>query len=138
MPYQTKNIFMATMIQIIIQWTTANKSVFNHSTKRININMTNSPDKQSLQKLKVFQKEFHQIVRKDCYRSNINIIFIVHRLFMKYHTIVQFAAIGTLRKQLIKWPAQARNDSEVHIFLEGHKILRNLPLTFDYSTYSQK
>ena len=29
---------------------------------------------------------------------------------MKYHTIVQFAAIGTLRKQLIKWPAQARND----------------------------
>ena len=28
--------------------------------------------------------------------------------------------------------------SKVHIFWEGHKILRNLPLTFDYSTYSQK
>ena len=27
---------------------------------------------------------------------------------------------------------------KVHIFWEGHKILRNLPLTFDYSTYSQK
>ena len=26
---------------------------------------------------------------------------------------------------------------KVHIFWEGHKILRNLPLTFDYSTYSQ-
>ena len=25
---------------------------------------------------------------------------------------------------------------KVHIFWEGHKILRNLPLTFDYSTYS--
>ena len=27
---------------------------------------------------------------------------------------------------------------KVHIFWEGHKILRNLPLTFDCSTYSQK
>ena len=27
---------------------------------------------------------------------------------------------------------------KVHIFWEGHKILRNLPLTFDYSIYSQK
>ena len=27
---------------------------------------------------------------------------------------------------------------KVHIFWEGHKILRNLHLTFDYSTYSQK
>ena len=27
---------------------------------------------------------------------------------------------------------------KVHIFWEGHKILRNLSLTFDYSTYSQK
>ena len=27
---------------------------------------------------------------------------------------------------------------KVHIFWEGHKILRNLPLTIDYSTYSQK
>ena len=26
---------------------------------------------------------------------------------------------------------------KVHIFWEGRKILRNLPLTFDYSTYSQ-
>ena len=26
---------------------------------------------------------------------------------------------------------------KVHIFWEGHKILRNLPLTFDYTTYSQ-
>ena len=31
-----------------------------------------------------------------------------------------------------------RNFSKVHIFWEGHKILRNLHLTFDYSTYSQK
>ena len=29
-------------------------------------------------------------------------------------------------------------DFKVHIFWEGHKILQNLPLTFDYSTYSQK
>ena len=28
--------------------------------------------------------------------------------------------------------------SKVHIFWAGHKILRNLHLTFDYSTYSQK
>ena len=28
--------------------------------------------------------------------------------------------------------------SKVHIFWEGHKILRNLHLTFNYSTYSQK
>ena len=27
---------------------------------------------------------------------------------------------------------------KVHIFWEGHKILQNLHLTFDYSTYSQK
>ena len=27
---------------------------------------------------------------------------------------------------------------KVHIFWEGHNILRNLHLTFDYSTYSQK
>ena len=27
---------------------------------------------------------------------------------------------------------------KVHIFWEGHKILPNLYLTFDYSTYSQK
>ena len=27
---------------------------------------------------------------------------------------------------------------KVYIFWEGHKILRNLHLTFDYSTYSQK
>ena len=27
---------------------------------------------------------------------------------------------------------------KVHIFWEGHKIFRNLHLTFDYSTYSQK
>ena len=27
---------------------------------------------------------------------------------------------------------------KVHIFREGHKILRNLPLTFDYIQYSQK
>ena len=27
---------------------------------------------------------------------------------------------------------------KVHIFWEGHEILRNLPLTFDCSTYSQK
>ena len=28
------------------------------------------------------------------------------------------------------------NSGKVHIFWEGHKILRNLHLTFDYSTYS--
>ena len=28
--------------------------------------------------------------------------------------------------------------SKVHIFWEGHKILRNVPLTFEYSTYGQK
>ena len=27
---------------------------------------------------------------------------------------------------------------KVHVFWEGHKILRNLHLTFDHSTYSQK
>ena len=29
-------------------------------------------------------------------------------------------------------------DDKVRIFREGHKILRNLPLTFVYSTYRQK
>ena len=29
-------------------------------------------------------------------------------------------------------------NTKVHIFWEGHKILRNLPLTFDYSTFSQE
>ena len=36
---------------------------------------------------------------------------------------------------------QARSELvnvKVHIFWEGHKILRNIPVTFDYSTYSQK
>ena len=27
---------------------------------------------------------------------------------------------------------------KVHVYWEDHKILQNLPLTFDYSTYSQK
>ena len=36
-------------------------------------------------------------------------------------------------------PSRAEiRDFKVHIFREGHKILRNLRLTFDYSTYSQK
>ena len=29
-------------------------------------------------------------------------------------------------------------EKKVHILLEGHKILQNLPLTFEYSTNSQK
>ena len=31
-----------------------------------------------------------------------------------------------------------RDKVKVHIYWEGHKILRHLPLTFDYSTYCQK
>ena len=31
----------------------------------------------------------------------------------------------------------SKESVEVHIFSEGHKILRNLPLTFDCSTYGQ-
>ena len=31
-----------------------------------------------------------------------------------------------------------KHSFKVHIFWEGHKTLRNLPLTFDYSTYHQK
>ena len=42
---------------------------------------------------------------------------------------------------LFRWPFLEKNyiaNVKVHIFWEGHKILRNLHLTFDYSTYSQK
>ena len=46
---------------------------------------------------------------------------------------------------VILWVSWCKNKSfwqrftcKVHIFWEGHKILRNLHLTFDYSTYSQK
>ena len=45
----------------------------------------------------------------------------------------------------LNWPSRSRPlkfkyytwslDKQVHIFWEGHKILRNLPLTFDYSTF---
>ena len=34
--------------------------------------------------------------------------------------------------------ADTQEAVKVRIFREGHKILRNLPLTFVYSTYSQK
>ena len=34
--------------------------------------------------------------------------------------------------------ARQENLNNVHIFWEGHKILQNLPLTFDCSIYSQK
>ena len=36
------------------------------------------------------------------------------------------------------FPNWILKSSKVHIFWEDHNILRNLPLTFDYSTYSQK
>ena len=39
-----------------------------------------------------------------------------------------------------KWKifGHADSDYKVHIFWEGYKILRNLPLTFECSTHSQK
>ena len=37
-----------------------------------------------------------------------------------------------------KFPRPFQRIIKVHIFWEGHKILWNLPLTFDCSTYSQK
>ena len=42
--------------------------------------------------------------------------------------------------QLFFWSSTHRSITlcKVHTIWEGHKILRNLPLTFDYSTYSQK
>ena len=48
---------------------------------------------------------------------------------------------GKLSKSQTKWTGlvfAVPIFRKVHIFWEGHKILRNLPLTFDYSTYSQK
>ena len=39
---------------------------------------------------------------------------------------------------LYSFKAKLFQVSKVHIFWEGHKILRNLPFNFDYSTYSQK
>ena len=45
----------------------------------------------------------------------------------------------TLRKSSWNFrPLWLSIKNKVHIFWEGHKILQNLPLTFDYSTYSQK
>ena len=54
---------------------------------------------------------------------------------------------GWPSKSILWWGVPASETSEknkkfvldkVHIFWEGHKILRNIPLTFDRSTYSQK
>ena len=42
-----------------------------------------------------------------------------------------------LVSSLKKWNSFDTLDSKVHIFWEGHKVLRNLHLTFDYSTYSK-
>ena len=41
-------------------------------------------------------------------------------------------------QQYVYWSSHMWSINKVHIFCEGHKILRNLPLTFDSSTYSQK
>ena len=38
--------------------------------------------------------------------------------------------------KLPKFHGYTLGDCRVHIFWEGHKILRDLPLTFDYRTYS--
>ena len=41
-------------------------------------------------------------------------------------------------KGFLKKSLKSANPIKVHIFWEGHKILRNLPFTLEYSTYSQK
>ena len=51
--------------------------------------------------------------------------------------------VGALKRIAEKRPNFLINKREsmpgkVHIFWEGHTILRNLHLTFDYSTQSQK
>ena len=44
--------------------------------------------------------------------------------------VIISCTVGTVNE--VAW------NNKVHIFWDGHKILRNLHLNFDYSTYSQK
>ena len=41
-----------------------------------------------------------------------------------------------LIKKLSPYSKAITGDHKVHIFWEGHKILKNLHLTFDYRTYT--
>ena len=52
----------------------------------------------------------------------------------KKFVVFFFLSIWRQEKFFLRFPDLYK----VHIFWEGHKILRNRPLTFDYSTYSQK
>ena len=67
--------------------------------------------------------------------------YIEIKVFMKSHSyshttaylqsLYSSAASNDLFKKVLPYV-------KVHIFWEGHKVLRNLPLTFDHSTYNQK
>ena len=43
-----------------------------------------------------------------------------------------------ISKMILRKRKKTKDPVKVHIFWEGHKILRNLNLTFDYGTYNQK
>ena len=56
------------------------------------------------------------------------IFYFLFRFFWSWVHVIRLSYIPNWRLASFK----------VHIFWEGHKILQNLHLTFDYSTYSQK
>ena len=83
------------------------------------------------------------------YVFSLNVAFwrIFCRLFSAIPLcILLFFAVVNQKSKLRCFVAESREItiewnnfwSKVHIFWEGHKILRNLPLTFDHSTYSQE
>ena len=65
-------------------------------------------------------------------------IFSLSCLNSETHHFAIFKARIFCHRYLSKASVKARAMVFVHIFCEGHKILRNLHLTFDCSTYSQK
>ena len=68
-----------------------------------------------------------------CNNSNVYSFFkIIHTHLLYHYGFKPQAPLG------LNNPVREHPDSKIHIFCEGHKILRNIHLTFDYSTYSQK
>ena len=69
---------------------------------------------------------------------------IAFQFFLTFSVLLDKMSKTIQWKVLIKfrWPDEKfrchASSIKVHIFWEGHKILQNLPLTFDYSTYRRK
>ena len=74
----------------------------------------------------------------DYFNFFLFLIFLLHVMGWEYRCWIQFYHKVEKIQWKFKLLAGKFTWGKVHIFWEGHKILRNLPLTFDYSTYSQK